>query len=69
MYIEPPKATGFNFECLGALLLPLRPPQSQGLSMTLFVNMFFTASYTCNDISAMRIFRAQFGECPACDRL
>src|SRR5215469_16582323 len=30
--------------------------------MTSFVNMFSSGRYTCNDIKAVRMFRAQFGE-------
>ena len=41
----------------------------RGLSMTSFVNMFIPARYTWNDKKAVRIFRAQFGECPSCSRL
>ena len=40
-----------------------------GQPMTSFVNMFVTALYTCNDKKAVRLFRAQFRECPACGRL
>ena len=40
--------------------------RARGLSMTSFVNMFLPARYTCNNIRAVRMFRAQFGECPAC---
>jgi len=43
--------------------------RAQGLSMTSFVNMFVPARYTCNDKRAVQMFRAQFGECPACGRL
>jgi hypothetical protein len=43
--------------------------RARGLSMTSFVNMFSPARYTYNDIKAVRMFRAQFGECPACGRL
>ena len=43
--------------------------RARGLSMTSFVNMFEPARHTCNDIKAVRMFRAQFGECPACGRL
>jgi len=37
--------------------------------MTSFVNMFLPASYTFNDIRAVSMFRAQFGQCPACSQL
>ena len=43
--------------------------RAKGLSMTSFVNMFQPARYTCNDIKAVHMFRAQFGECPACRQL
>ena len=43
--------------------------RARGLSMTSFVNMFSPARYTCNDIRALRMFRAQFVECPACRQL
>jgi hypothetical protein len=43
--------------------------RAEGLSMTSFVSMFSPACYTCNDIRAVRMFRAQFGECPACTQL
>lgn len=43
--------------------------RARGLSMTSFVNMFVPARYTCNDKRAVRMFRAQFGTCPACGRL
>ena len=52
-----------NYCCLYAL------HRTRGLSMTSFVNMFFPARYTCNDKMAVRMFRAQFGFCPDCDRL
>jgi len=42
---------------------------ARGLSMTSFVNMFLPANYNCNDKRAVLMFRAQFEECPACDRL
>ena len=31
--------------------------------------MFVFALYTCNDKKVVRLFRAQFRECPACGRL
>jgi len=37
--------------------------------MTSFVDMFLPACYACNDIRVLRMFRAQFGECPACSQL
>src|SRR5215469_3120914 len=43
--------------------------RARGFSMTSFVNMFSPARYTCNDIKAARMFRAHFGECPACGQL
>jgi hypothetical protein len=43
--------------------------RARELSMTSFVNMFSPARCTCNDIKAVRMFRAQFGECPVCGRL
>jgi hypothetical protein len=39
--------------------------RARGLPMTSFVNMFQPARYTCNDIREVRMFRTQFGECPA----
>jgi hypothetical protein len=35
--------------------------RAKGMSMTSFVEMFLPARYTCNDIKAVRMFRAQFG--------
>jgi hypothetical protein len=43
--------------------------RARGLPMTSLVIMFQPARYTCNDIRAVRMFRTQFGECPACSRL
>ena len=43
--------------------------RARGQSMTSFVNMFVPARYTCNDKKTVRMFCAQFGECPACSRL
>lgn len=43
--------------------------RAKGLSMTSFVSMFSPAHYNCNDIRAVRMFRAQFGQCPACSWL
>ena len=43
--------------------------RAKRLSMTSFVNMFSPARYNCNDITAVRMFRARFGECPACSQL
>jgi hypothetical protein len=43
--------------------------RARGLSMTSFVNMFFPASYTCNDKRAVEMFCAQFGKRPASGRL
>ena len=40
-----------------------------GQTMTSFVNMFVSARYTCSDKKAVGLFRAQFRECPACERL
>jgi hypothetical protein len=40
--------------------------RARGLSMTSFVNMFGPAHYSCNDKKAVALFRAHFGECPAC---
>lgn len=37
-----------------------------GLSMTSFLDMFEPARYNCNDITAVRMFRAQFKRCPGC---
>ena len=34
--------------------------------MTLFANMFLPARYTCNDVRAVRMLRALFGECLVC---
>jgi len=42
---------------------------AQGLSMTSFVNMFVPDRYTGNDKRTVQMFRAQFGNCPACGRL
>jgi hypothetical protein len=42
---------------------------AKGLSMTSFVDMYLPVPYTCNDIKALRMFHAQFGQCPACSRL
>jgi hypothetical protein len=38
----------------------------RGQTMMSFINMFKPARYTCNDKKDVRMFRAQFGECPAC---
>jgi len=43
--------------------------RARGQSMTSFVNMFVPARYTCNDKKALRMFRAQIGECATCSRL
>jgi hypothetical protein len=37
--------------------------------MTSFVDKFSPARYTCNDMMAVRLFRAQFDQCPACEQL
>ena len=39
------------------------------LSMTSFASIFSPARYSCNDIRAVRMFRAQFEECPSCSQL
>jgi hypothetical protein len=43
--------------------------RAKGLSMTSFVDMFLLSPYTCNDMKAVRMFRAQFGKFPAGGRL
>ena len=43
--------------------------RARGLSMTSLASMFSPARYTCKDIRAVRMFRAQLGECPACSQL
>jgi len=43
--------------------------RAKGLSMTSLVNMSLPAPYTFNDIRPMSMFRAQFGQCPACGQL
>ena len=43
--------------------------RARGLSMTLFPSMFSPARYRCNVIRAVRMLRAQFGNCPACSQL
>ena len=52
-----------NFCCLYAL------HRARGLSMTSFTSMFTPGYHRCNDIRAVNMFRAQFGECPAYSRL
>jgi hypothetical protein len=37
--------------------------------MTSFVDMFSPARYTCKDMMTVRMFRAQFGQCLACEQL
>ena len=39
--------------------------RARGQSMTSFVNLFGPARFACNDKKAVRMFRAQFGVCPA----
>ena len=39
------------------------------LSMTSFASIFSPARYICNDIRAVRMFRAQFGQCHSCSQL
>jgi len=43
--------------------------RARGLSMTSFASMFSPDRYICNDIRSVRMFRAQFGECPSCSHL
>ena len=43
--------------------------RARGLTMTSFVNIFISSRYTCNDIRAVRMFRAKIGECPTCSPL
>ena len=43
--------------------------KAKGQSMTSFMNMFVPARYTCNYKMAVRMFRVQFGVCPACGQL
>jgi hypothetical protein len=42
---------------------------AEGQTMTSFVDMFVPARYTCNDKKAVRFFRPQFREFPACNQL
>ena len=51
-----------HYWCLYAL------HRARVLSMTSFV-MFLPARYTCNDIRAVCMFRAQFGQCHSCSQL
>jgi hypothetical protein len=43
--------------------------RAKGQSMTSFVNLFEPARFACNDKKAARMFRAQFGVCPACSHV
>ena len=43
--------------------------RAKRLSMTSFLIMFLPARYNSNDIRAVRMFRSQFGEYPACSQL
>ena len=55
---------GLTSNVCGHYCRPYAQHRALGLSMTSFLDMFEPARYNCNDITAVRMFRAQFKRCP-----
>ena len=62
--IEMSQTKGSNFELCGHHCCIYALHRAKGLSVTSFVKLFSPTHYNCKDIRAVRMFRAQFGECP-----
>ena len=61
--IHPPQTTGTH--CLRSLLLHLRPPQSRGRNNNFIREHVFSCLLHLQRPKAVRLFGAQFRECPA----